>query len=147
MELVLLGGLGEIADIKTESEWRAADCPTIRRQFVNTQKGFAKFVLKAGSHEQAVGSLMTLQWAWDRRKTKQNTEERSLQEAGQRVFNTIQNTLSDKMDERGWTNAAKEFGEAVKLLCDMLDALDCEVSVENYPRVMYEAGRQNEFLF
>jgi hypothetical protein len=26
----------------------------------------------------------------------------------------------------------------------MLDALDCDVDVENYPRVMYEAGRETE---
>jgi hypothetical protein len=48
------------------------------------------------------------------------------------------------MDERGWIKAAREFGEAVKQLCDMLDALECDVIVENYPRVMYEAGRQKE---
>ena len=142
MELVLLGGLGDIADIRTENEWRSADCPAITRHFVNKQREFAKFVMEAGSHEEAVGSLMTLQWAWDRRKTKQDTDESSLQEAGQRVFNTTQNALSDRMDDRGWTNTAKEFSESVKILCDMLDALDCEVNVENYPRVMYEAGRQ-----
>jgi len=48
------------------------------------------------------------------------------------------------MDDKGWTKVAKEFGEAVKLLCDMLDALECDVNVENYPRVMYEAGRQKD---
>jgi hypothetical protein len=33
-ELALLGGLGEVTDIKTESEWRTADCLAITRQFV-----------------------------------------------------------------------------------------------------------------
>jgi hypothetical protein len=38
----------------------------------------------------------------------------------------------------------KEVGEAVKPLCELLDALDTEVNVANYPRVMYDAGRQRE---
>jgi len=35
-----------------------------------------------------------------------------------------------------------EFGEAVKPLCGLLDALETDVQVDNYPRVMYEVGRQ-----
>ena len=140
----MLGGLEEVADIRTENERRIVDCPTMERMFVNNKKSFAKFVLEAASHEETVGSLMTLQWAWVRRKTKQDTEERNLQEAGQRVFNALQNALYDTMDDRGWKQAATEFGEAVKPLCEMLDALETDVNVENYPRVMYEAGRQKE---
>ena len=87
---------------------------------------------------------MTLQWAWDRRKTKQDSEERSIQEAGHRVFNALQNAMGDRMDDRGWKHATMEFGEAVKPLCGLLDALKTDVDVENYARVMYEAGRQKE---
>jgi hypothetical protein len=60
------------------------------------------------------------------------------------VFNDKQIALGDRMDDKGWTQAAKEFGEAVKPLCGLLDALDTEVNVANYPRVMYDAGRQRE---
>ncbi len=74
---------------------------------------------------------MTLQWAWNRRKTTPETKERSMHEAGQRVFNALQNALSDRMDDIGWKQAAKEFGEAVKPLCEMLDALKTDVNVEN----------------
>ena len=101
-------------------------------------------MLEAASHEEAVGSLMTLKWAWDKRKTKQDREERSLQEVGQRVFTALQNALCGKMDDRGWKHATTEFGEAVKPLCEMLDALETDANVKNYPRVMYEAGRQKE---
>jgi hypothetical protein len=55
-------------------------------------------VLEAASHEEAVGAIMTLQWAWDRRKTKQDTKERSMQDAGQRVFNALQNVLSEDLE-------------------------------------------------
>ena len=37
-----------------------------------------------------------------------------------------------------------KFGEAVKPLCGLLDAMDTDVNVENYPRAMYEAGRHKE---
>ncbi len=60
------------------------------------------------------------------------------------MFNAIQNALGDRMDDRGWTQAAKDFGEAIKPLCGLLDALDTEVNVANYPRVMYDAERQRE---
>ena len=82
LDLALLGELGDVADIRTESEWRTADCPAMTRLFVNKQRDFARFVLEAASHEEAVGSLMTPQWAWNKRKTKHDTEKRSLQEAG-----------------------------------------------------------------
>ena len=48
------------------------------------------------------------------------------------------------MDDRGWKHAAMEFGEAIKPLCGLLDALETGINVDNYPRVMYEAGRQKE---
>jgi len=144
LELALLGGLEDVTDIRTESEWRTVECPALVRLFVNKQRGFARFLLEATSHEEAVGCLMTLQWAWDRRKTRPETEDRSIQEAGQRVFNALQNALGDRLDDSGWRKAAEEFGDAVKPLCGLLDALETEVNVENYPRVMYEAGREKE---
>jgi hypothetical protein len=60
LELALLGGVEEVADIRTEREWRTVECPAMVRMPVNKQKGFARFVLEAASHEEAVGSLMTL---------------------------------------------------------------------------------------
>jgi hypothetical protein len=73
MELALLGGLEDVANTRPENEWRTVDCPAMVRMFVSKQKVFARFVLEATSHEEAVWSLVTLQWAWVRRKTKQDT--------------------------------------------------------------------------
>jgi hypothetical protein len=53
--------------------------------------------MDAASHDEALGSLMNLQGAWDRRKTKQNKEERSLHEVSHTIFKTIKNALSDKI--------------------------------------------------
>jgi len=78
LEMALLGGLEEMANVRTENEWRTVDCPAMVRMYVNKQKSFARFVLEATSHEEAVGSLMTLQWAWDRRKTKPDSEDISI---------------------------------------------------------------------
>jgi len=61
LELALLGGLEDVADTRLENEWRTLDCPAMVRMFVNKHKVFARFVLEAASHEEAVGSLMTLQ--------------------------------------------------------------------------------------
>ena len=60
------------------------------------------------------------------------------------VFKAIQNALNDKMEERGWAKTAKHFGETIKSLCELLDVLECDINVEDYPRVMYEAGRHRE---
>jgi hypothetical protein len=96
------------------------------------------------SHDEAVGAVMKLQGNRDRRRTKQDTEERSLKEAGQAVYMAIQNALSDRMAETEWKEAAKQFGTYTQTLCRMLDALECDVDVANYPRVMYEAEREKE---
>ncbi len=46
------------------------------------------------------------------------------------------------MEEGGWTKAAKDFGQTIRSLCDLIDAVDYDINVEDYPRVMYEAGRR-----
>ena len=89
LELALLGGTEEVVSKNTESEWSIVDCPALVRLFMNKQREFARFIMSASSKAEAVGELINMQAAWDRRKTKQDTEERSLQEAGQAVFLTI----------------------------------------------------------
>ena len=48
------------------------------------------------------------------------------------------------MEGEEWKAAAREIGGCIKALCGMLDALECDVDVENYPRVMYGAEREAE---
>ncbi len=89
LELVLLGGMDDEEDVRHEIEWTSADCFAIVRLFVNNQKEFARCMMEAASRDEVVGRIMNMQWAWDRRKIKHDTEERSLQEMGQSVFNAI----------------------------------------------------------
>ena len=46
-----------------------------------------------------------------------------------------------KIQDDGWEEEARRFGRSVRTVCDMMDALDCGVDVEDYPRVMYESTR------
>ena len=43
----------------------------------------------------------------------------------------IQNALSDMMEGEEWKTEAKQLGGFIKALCEMLDALDCEVEMED----------------
>ena len=89
LELALLRGIEELVGIRTDTEWTTVGCPAIVRLFVNKQREFAKFIMAASSHDEAVGALMNLHGAWERRKTKQDTEEKSLQEARHAVYVAI----------------------------------------------------------
>jgi len=82
-----------------------------------------------------------MQWAWVKRKTKPYTEERSIQEAVKLVVDNVSAALMDKIQEEEWEEEARNFGENVRTVCDMMDALDCGVDVEDYPRVMFESAR------
>jgi hypothetical protein len=81
LELALLGGMEDVVNTHMETEWRTVDCPTIVRFFVNKQSEFARFLMAASSKDEVVGAVMSLHATWDKRKTKQDTEERILQEA------------------------------------------------------------------
>ena len=89
LELALLGGMEDVVNISMEPEWRTMDCPTIVRHFVNKQREFARFLMAASSTDEVVGAVKSLHAAWDRRKTNQDAEERSLQEAGQSLYVAI----------------------------------------------------------
>ena len=134
----------EVESRRMEEEWNTVDCPAIVQLFVNKQREFARCIMAATSQDEAMGAVMKLQGNWDRRKTKHDTEERSLHEAGQAVYVAIQNALSDRMAEAEWKEAAKQFGTYMQTLCMMMDALECDVDVANYPKVMYEAEREKE---
>ena len=87
-----------------------------------------------------------MQWAWDKRKTKPDTEERSIHEAVIMVVDIISAALMGMIQEEKWEEEAKKFGTYVRTVCDMMYALDCGVDVEDYPRVMYETTRILESL-
>ena len=102
--------------------------------------------MDATNREEAVGVMQGMQWAWDKRRTKPDTEERSIHEAVKLVVDSVNASLMDKNREAEWAEEAKNFGKNVRTVCDMMDALDCGVDVEDYPRVMHETTRTLESL-
>ena len=70
----------EVESRRMEEEWNTMDCPAIVQLFVNKQRKFARFIMATSIHDEAVGDVMKLHGTWDKRKTKHDTEEMSLQE-------------------------------------------------------------------
>jgi hypothetical protein len=99
MELILLTRMDKVADEAQEEEWSDVECPALVRLFVNKRREFARWILDATNREEAVGILKGMQWAWDKRKTKPDTEERSIQEAVKMVVDSVSAALMDKIQE------------------------------------------------
>ena len=62
------------------------------------------------------------------------------------VVDKISAALMDRIQEQEWEEEAKHFGKNVRTVCDMMDALDCGVEVEDCPRLMFEPTRILESL-
>ena len=57
MELILLTGMEEVADVGQEEEWNDAKCPEMVWLFINTRGGFARWMMDAENPEEAVEVL------------------------------------------------------------------------------------------
>ena len=73
------------------------DCPALVRLFINKRGEFARWIMDATNREEAVGVMQGMQWAWDKRKTKPNTEERSIQETIKLLVDNVNAALMDKI--------------------------------------------------
>jgi len=47
------------------------------------------------------------------------------------VVDGVNATLMDKIQEAGWEEESRSFGKNVRTVCDMMDALDRGVDVED----------------
>jgi ribonuclease HI len=141
MELILLTGMDEVANMAQEKERSDVGCPALAILLTNKRGEFARWMQDASNREEAVGVMQGMQWAWDKRKTKLDMEERIIHEAAKLLVESIIAALMDKIQEGAWGEEAKKSGKNVRIVCDTMDALDCGVDVEDYPRVMYEATR------
>ena len=131
MELIQFTRMDEVADEAHEDEWSDVECPALVRLFINKRGEFARWILDAANREEAVGAIPGMQWAWDKRKTKPDTEHMSIQEAIKLVVDSVNAALMDKILEEEWKEEAKNFGKKVRTVCDMMDALDFGVDVED----------------
>ena len=57
------------------------------------------------------------------------------------MVENVSGALVDKIQDGAWKDEARNFGKHVRTMCDMMDALDCGIDADDYPRAMYEATR------
>ena len=57
------------------------------------------------------------------------------------LVDSVSAALMDKIQEEEWEEEARDFGKYVRTVCDVMDASDRGVDVEDYPRVMFESTR------
>jgi hypothetical protein len=145
-KLMILTGMDEVEDEAQEEELSEVECPAYVQLFINKRGVFARWIMDVASREEAVGVLQGLQWAWDKRKTKPDTEERSIQEAVKLVVDSVNKALMGQIREEEWEEEVKKFGQHVRTVCGMMDALGCGVDEDDYPRIMFETTRLMESL-
>jgi hypothetical protein len=80
LETALVTGMEEVPGERNEPVWVNVACPAIVQLVVNKQELFARALLGRGvsSWDQTKLAFIKLQWLMDRRKTKAETEERSV---------------------------------------------------------------------
>ena len=88
LETALVTGMEEVPGERNEPELVNGACPAIVQLVVNKQELFVRALLGRGvsSWDHTKLAFIKLQWLLDRRKTKAETEERSVQECVIRVY-------------------------------------------------------------
>jgi hypothetical protein len=92
LEAALVTGMEDVPGERNEEEWASVACPAIVKLMVNKQELFVKALLGRGvsSWDTTKLAFIKLQWLMDRRKTKAETEERSVQDCAIRVNKDLQ---------------------------------------------------------
>ena len=87
----------EVPGERNEEEWGNVVCPAIVQLMVNKQELFVRALLGKGINlwDQTKLAFIRQQWLMDRRKTKAETEERSVQDYAIRVYKDLQH-IKDK---------------------------------------------------
>jgi hypothetical protein len=106
LEMALVTGMEEVPGERNEGEWENVACPpAIVQLVVNKHELFVRALLGKGasSWDHTNLALIRLQWLMDRRKTKAETEERSVQDCAIRVFKDLQHMTDKARPEEDWT--------------------------------------------
>ncbi len=105
LEIVLMTGMEEIPGELNDEEHNDAACPSIARLTVNKQELFARALLgDVHTWDRTKLFFIRHQWIEDKRKTKAETEERSIQECAIRVFKGLNFMTSRTRTEEDWRN-------------------------------------------
>ena len=116
-----------------------APCPAIVGMLIFGQEEYAKVMMGGDAHtrEQTRAAFEGIQWIADRKKTKAETEERSLQEKLTRIFRGLKEMILVDGDAEEWKRRAWSFGEAMNDFIWFLETVDTGVDIGNYPRTLY----------
>jgi hypothetical protein len=105
----------EVPGERNEGVWDNVACPAVVQPVVNKQELFVRALLGNGisSWDHTKLSFIRLHWLMDRRKTKAETEERSVQDCAIRVYKNLQHMTDKAGPEEDWTTRGIELGEAM----------------------------------
>jgi hypothetical protein len=131
----------EVPGERNETEWVNVACSAIVQLVVNKQELFVRALLGRGvsSWDQTKLAFIKLQWLMDGRKTKAETEERSVQDCAIRVYKNLQIMTDKAGPEEDLATRGIEFGEAMGELLRILEAVETGVDADDFPRAMYQA--------
>jgi hypothetical protein len=119
-----------------------APCPAIVGMLIYGKEEYAKVLMGGDTHtrDQTRAAFEGIQWIADRRKTKADSEERSLQEKLTRILRGLKEMILLDGDAEEWKRRVWSFGEAMKDFIWFVETVDIGVDVGNYPRVMYQGS-------
>jgi hypothetical protein len=123
-------------------EHEEAPCPAIVGMLMHGEEEYAKVLVGGEVHtrEHARATLDNIQWIADKRKTKADSEERTLQEKLTRVFRGLKEMILMDGDAEELKRRAWSFGEAMKDLLWFLETVDTGVDIGNFPRTLYQGS-------
>jgi hypothetical protein len=111
LEFTLMTGMEEVPGELNDEEHDDAACPAIARLAMNKQDLFAKALMgDVHTWDQTKLFLIQHQWIEDRRKTKAETEERSVQECVIKVFKGMNCMTSKTGTKEEWRNFSESDG-------------------------------------
>jgi len=142
LEEALMIGMEEVPGERSERIWVNVACPAIVQLVVNKHEVFVRNLLgkDVSSWDLTKLAFIRIQWMIARRKTKAETEERSVQDCAIRVYKNLQLMTDKAGPEEDWTTRGIEFGEAMGELLRILEAVETGVEADDYPRAMYQAS-------
>jgi len=126
-------------------------CPRLSRLFIEKPNHVAKALLGITPTEPIADLVPTLLWIWDKRRTKVHTEGISVQEARIHVVGLPRELLEDKVATSLITEEVKEWNIRLHDFTQLVEALNIEVDIADYPQVadrgaitVHHWGRRDE---
>jgi hypothetical protein len=116
----------------------------LARAFYIHRGKFAATSLGISTAEGVGEAMRSVQWLWDKRKTKVGTEAKSLQESLQTTVGYLRNAMEGRIREDEWLGEAREFTRSLEALARMVDALDAGANITDFPQLCIQIDYEPE---